>query len=134
MGFEGILSAERATNAVFGKNIFRNPANKNDIYLHTFHSPFEVSPVYHNSRGGLPFIAAFHLHLVASGRKTMVTVIASNTEVIAGTKFGVGPGGPGPANVYVNVEPTTIEEYSILRYIGSYIGVTNMPPVRLPTP
>jgi hypothetical protein len=134
LGFESTLFAECATNAVFGEPIFRDPANAQDIYLHTFHTPFTVSPVYHTSQGGLPFIATFHLHLAASGTNTTVSVIASETEVINGTKFGFGPGGPGQGNVYVSVKPTTIEEYSILRYLGSYLGVANMPAVIIPKP
>ena len=131
---EDTLDTECATNAVFGQAVFRDPANAQDIYLHTFHTPFVVSPVYHGSAGGLPFIATFHLHLVASDTNTTVTVIASDTEVINGTKFGIGPCGPGQGNVYVSVKPTTVEEYSILRYLGDYLGVTNMPPVILPKP
>jgi hypothetical protein len=134
IGFESTLYAECATNAVFGEATFHDPANAQDIYLHTFHTPFVVSPVYHGSQGGLPFIATFHLHLAATGTNTTVTVIASDAEVINGTKFGVGPCGPGQGNVYVSVKPTTIEEYSILRYLGSYLGITNMPPVNLPKP
>lgn len=134
IGFQSTLFAECATNAVFGKSVFRDPANSQDIYLHTFHTPFVISSVYHGAAGGLPFIASFHLHLAASGTNTTVTVIASDTEVICGTKFGFGPCGPGQANVYASVKPTTIEEYSILRYLGGYLGVTNMPPVILPKP
>lgn len=134
LSFESTLFAECATNAVFGEAIFHDPANAQDIYLHTFHTPFTVSPVYHTSQGGLPFIATFHLHLAASGANTAVSVTASETEVINGTKFGFGPCGPGQGNVYVSVKPTTIEEYSILRYLGSYLGVTNMPSVILPKP
>ena len=133
-GFEPTLFAECATNAVFGEAVFRDPANSQDIYLHTFHTPIVVSSVYHTLAGGLPFIATFHLHLTASDTNTTVTVVASDTEVVGGTKFGFGPCGPGQGNVYVSVEPTTIEEYSILRYLGSYLGVTNMPPVILPKP
>src|SRR5215469_98934 len=33
---ESILTAECATNAVFSQDLFRDPANTNDIYLHTF--------------------------------------------------------------------------------------------------
>jgi hypothetical protein len=134
ISIKSTLFAECATNAVFGEAIFRDPVNAQDIYLHTFHSPFVVSPVYHGSQGGLPFIATFHLHLVASGTNTTVSVIASDVEVINGTKFGFGPCGPGQGNAYVSVKPTTIEEYSILRYLGSYLAVTNMPPVILPKP
>ena len=132
LGFEDTLFAECATNAVFGEAIFRDPANTNDFYLQSFDQPFEISPIYYGSTGPLPFIGTFHLHLAASRTNTMVTVIASHTEVVAGTKFGFGPCGPGRAYVYVSVKPTTIEEYSILRYLGNYIGVTNMPPVILP--
>src|SRR5947208_2514368 len=37
---EGLLAAECATNASFSETVFREPANTNDIYLHSFHSPF----------------------------------------------------------------------------------------------
>ena len=30
------------------------------------------------------------------------------------------------------VKPTTVEEYSILRYLGNYLGITKMPDVILP--
>ena len=132
--FESTLFAECATNAVFAEKIFHDPANSNDIYLHSFGSPFVISPVYHGKKGGFPFIASFHVHLAASGTNTIATVIASDTQVINGTKFGFGPCGPGMANNYVDVKPTTIEEYTILRYLGDYLGVTNMPPVVLPKP
>ena len=94
---ENTLFAECATNAVFGAAVFRDPANTNDIYLHTFHTPFVISSVYRGGDGGLPFIATFHLHLVADGSNTIVGVTASDTEVVNGTKFGIGPCGPGMA-------------------------------------
>ncbi|PWU09638.1 MAG: hypothetical protein C5B50_26935 [Verrucomicrobia bacterium] len=130
---ESIFSAESATNAVFGAAVFRDPANKNDIYLHTSHMPFVISPVYTGSKGGLPFIATFHLHLTAVGSSTMVAVTASDTQVVNGTKFGVGPCGPGQGWNYESVRPTTVEEYSILQYIGRHLGITNMPAIVLPT-
>jgi hypothetical protein len=132
LGFKSVLSVECATDTVFGKAVFRDPANGQDIYLHSFHSPFVTSAVYCGREGGLPFIATFHLHLTGSGSGTVVTVAASDTEVVNGTKFGIGPCGPGQANNYVRVKPTTVEEYSILRYLGSNLGVTNMPAVILP--
>jgi hypothetical protein len=134
ISFDSKLSAECSTNAVFGEAVFRDPANTNDFYLHTFHRPFVVSSVYCGSGGGLPFIATFHLHLVASGSNTIATVTASDAEVVTGTKFGFGPCGPGQGYVYQNVKPTTVEEYTILRYLGSYLGVTNMPEVIKPKP
>ena len=129
---KSILSAECSTNAVFGEAILRDPANTHDIYLHTFHSPFAISSIYHGRDAGLPFIATFHLHLTTSGSNTFVAVTASDTEVVNGTKLGFGPCGPGPGWNYARVKPTTVEEYSILRYLGSFLGITNMPVVTLP--
>jgi hypothetical protein len=126
------LTAESADNAVFGESVFRDPANDQDIYLHSFHSPFVIYPVYFGRQGGLPFIATFHLHLAGSDSNTIVSVTASNAEVINGTRLGFGPCGPGQANNYVKVQPTTVEEYSILRYLGVCLGITNMPGVVVP--
>lgn len=129
---EGVFSAECATNAVFGEAVFHNPANTNDIYLHTFHMPFVISSVYRGRDGGLPFIANFHLHISSAGSDTVVTVTATDAQVVNGTKFGFGPCGPGQGWNYENVRPTTVEEYCILRYLGCYLGVTNMPSILLP--
>lgn len=112
--------------------MFHDAANAHDIYLHTFHTPFVISSVYRGRDGGLPFIATFHLHLTTSGSNTLVAVTASDTEVVNGTKFGFGPCGPGQGWNYARVKPTTVEEYSILRYLGRSLGVTNMPGVILP--
>jgi len=132
-GFEEIFSAECATNAVFAADIFQDPANANDIYLHTFHSPFVLSSVYHGRDGGLPFVANFHLHLATNNSNTVVSVTASDTEIVNGTKFGIGSCGPGQMWNWERVAPTTVEEYAILRYLGGYLGVTNMPAVMTPT-
>jgi hypothetical protein len=135
LAFDSILSAETSTNAVFSENIFRDPANTNDIYLHSFHDPIAFSSVYHEQGTGLPFIAVFQLHLSATNsNETIVTIIASNTEVIDGQQFGIGPCGPGMANRYEPVQPTTVEEYIVLRYLGNYMGITNMPAVIVPAP
>ena len=130
---ESILSAECSTNAVSGEAVFADPANAHDLYLHSSHTPFATSAIYRGHDGGLPFIASFHLHLTGSGSDTVVTVTASNAEVVNGTKFSIGPCGPGQAWNCVKVKPTTVEEYSILRYLGRYLGLTNMPAVILPT-
>ena len=130
---ENFFSAECATNVVFGVTVFHDPANTNDIYLHTFHMPFVISSVYRGRNGGLPFIATFHLHLTKTGSNTNVRVTAFDTQVVNGTKFGFGPCGPGQGWNCESVRPTTVEEYSILRYLGRYLGITNMPAVVLPT-
>lgn len=127
-----ILFPECSSNAVFGAAIFQNPANTNDIFLQSLHDPFIVSSVYRGRSGGLPFIATLHLHLSAAGTNTAVTITASDAQVINGRKFGFGSCGLGFAWNYQTVKPTTIEEYSILKYLGTYLGITNMPAVLLP--
>jgi len=127
-----VLYPQSSTNAVSRKAIFADPANAHDIYLDTSHTPFVVSSVYRGRDGGLPFIATFRLHLAGSGSDTVVTVTAADTEVINGTKFGIGSCGPGQKWNCVKVQPTTVEEYSILSYLGRYLGITNMPAVILP--
>lgn len=132
VSLEFVLFPECSTNAVSRKAIFGDPANAHDIYLDTSHTPFVISSVYRGRDGGLPFIATFRLHLAGSGGDTVVTVTASDTEVINGTKFGIGSCGPGQKWNCVKVKPTTVEEYSILSYLGRYLGMTNMPAVILP--
>jgi hypothetical protein len=131
--FCSALFLETATNTVFGEAVFRNPANSEDLYLHSLSEPIVPSTVYVAKGSGLPFVASFHLHLegVASN-ETVVTVKALDTQVIAGKHFGFGSCGPGFANSYQSVQPTTVEEYTVLRYLGNYLRATNLPAVVYP--
>jgi hypothetical protein len=131
--FCSALFLETATNTVFGEAVFRNPANSEDLYLHSLSEPIVPSTVYVAKSGGLPFVASFHLHLegVASN-ETVVTVTALDSQIIAGKHFGFGSCGPGFANSYQSVKPTTVEEYTVLRYLGNFVGATNLPAVVYP--
>jgi hypothetical protein len=131
--FCSALFLETATNAVFGEAVFRNPANAQDLYLHSLSEPVVPSTVYVAKNGGLPFVASFHLHLEAgASNETVVTVTALDAQVIAGKHFGFGSCGPGFANSYQSVKPTTVEEYTVLRYLGNFLGATNLPAVVYP--
>ena len=130
--WESILSAECSTNTILHKALFADPANTHDVYLYSSHKPIAISSVYRGRYGGLPFVADFHLHLAGNASDTVVTVRASDTEVVNGKKFTIGPCGPVNAWNYVKVKPTTVEEYFILSYLGRYLGITNMPAVILP--
>jgi hypothetical protein len=130
---ERTFSIECATNAALGTKIFKDPANAHDLYLHTFHGPFVLSSIYYGRDGGLPFTANFHLHLTTNNSDTVVTVTASDTEIVNGTRFGIGSCGPGQMWNWERVGPTTVEEYAILHYLGGYLGVSNMPAIITPT-
>jgi hypothetical protein len=130
--WESVLPVECSTNVLFGRAVFADPANAHDLYLRSSHTPIAISAVYRGRDGGLPFMADFHLHLAGSGSETVVSVKAFEPELVNGMKFGLGSCGPGLHWNYAKVKPTTVEEYTILAYLGRYLGITNMPPVILP--
>jgi hypothetical protein len=80
------------------------------------------SSVYIGQQGGLPFIATLYLHVAGTRTNTVVTVTAADTEIINGKKFGLGSRGPGQAWNCEPVQSTTVEEYTVLRYLGRYLG------------
>ena len=113
--------------------VMKLPGNERDLYLDADHDPLWESPIYRGPRAGLPFLADFRVHLAESGpSRTSVSVAALETEVLNGSTWGIGSCGPGTFNRYVRVEPTSVEEYVILRRIGAILGVASMPDVILP--
>lgn len=127
------FAVEDASAPAFAADIFKDSNNRDDIYAHTFGSPIWPSPVYRGGYGGLPFVAAFQVHLAAAGvEKTIVTVIARDTEIINGMVWGIAPCGPGYAYHREDVKPTTVEEYTLLRFLSRRLGAKEMPPARIP--
>jgi len=121
----------RGSDSPFGRDIFLNPENADDLYLHSFGGPLCASDVYLCGGGPADFEAAFHLHLRRLDQfKTQVEVLTKEPGVFCGTYPGVP--GHGPAGRLVDVPPTTVEEYRLLLAIGRELGVKDMPPLRLP--
>ena len=114
----------------FSKHIFQNPENSNDLYLHSFGTPINSSYVYFGGGKPLRYRAEFQLHLTAlDPHRTRVSVITHKPTVINGSKCC---GLHGYVSNDVPVEPTTIEEYKILLFVGRLLGTQDMPPLRLP--
>lgn len=110
--------------------IFASPENHNDIYLHSWGEPIDPSNVYFGGGKPLRYRAEFQLHLTApDDNSTQISVITHKPSVINGS---VCCGLHGYRSNDVVVEPTTIEEYRILLFIGRILGVNDMPPLRLP--
>jgi len=131
--FHQFLSVVEAREPLFGEDILRLPENSRDLYLHSFGMPLYESPVYRVAGKGLPFFAEFHLHFsVVDETRTRITVTARRTAVVNGESAGVGHNGPGWFDRSVHVPPTSVEEYMILRYVGTYAGDRSMPPVIQP--
>jgi hypothetical protein len=101
--------------------------------LTTFHEPISLSPVYRVAGKELPYLAEFLLRTEPSpdDEETRVPVIATRTEEIAGQTSGfLNP--HGPANIYVPVKATSIEEYEILQILGARLGVSLAPSITPP--
>lgn len=122
------LSFETSEYPVFGKEVFKDPHNSNDLYLSC--NSVISSRTYFALDDPLPYEVAFHIHFVPVGNdSTKVTVMAINPGVLKGVA-GWGP--HGLYSMQISVEPTTIEEYTILLYIGFLLEEDSMPPLRLP--
>jgi hypothetical protein len=129
----GIFQVSDRSNSVMGRELLEMPGNNDDFYLQAFHTAFWSSPVYSARGKVLPFLAEFHVHFsVLTQGRTKITVTAHRTEVLNGTRFDFGHNGLGRYARYMPVEPTTIEEYTVLRYFGESLGIRDMPPVILP--
>ena len=122
--------AESREHAAFSERIFANPENQDDVYLHSFGTPICLSPVYFAGGKPLRYRAEFQLHLTAlDDNSTRVAVITHDPKVINGSRCC---GLHGYVSNDVAVEPTTVEEYKILLFIGRVLGASDMPPLRLP--
>ena len=124
------FAVESREHAVFSERIFANRENHEDVYLHSFGTPICLSQVYFAGGKPLRYRAEFQLHLTAlADNSTKVTVTTHDPKVINGSKCC---GLHGYVANDVAVEPTTIEEYKILLFVGRILGASDMPPLRLP--
>jgi hypothetical protein len=131
------LSAWDVKDNPFGTERFPGvvkSSNANDLFLYNLSGRvLWESPVYGISERKLYFNATFHLHFISrSENETEITVTALEPCVINGEKYTLGHLSPGYIPRFESVQPTTIEEYMILRYIGASLGITNMPALILP--
>jgi hypothetical protein len=123
----GMVLAFKEDGSMFAEGVLSKPGNENDAYLYNHHKPIRASAVYCRDGKGLEYLAEFQLHLTSlQERRTRVEVITHKPEVIAGMTPGwLSP--HGSANIYVRVEPTSIEEYEILLRLGSTLDAKGMP-------
>ena len=114
------------------KKLLRQPGNEEDAYLYGGGSCVGLSQVYFKDGQPLVYFADFHIHLaVVSSARTRVTVLTYGPSVVAGLERRVAH---GPAYVFVEVPPTSVEEYQILLRIGHELAIRNMPQIKLPGP
>lgn len=124
------FNPETASNATFGEKHFSQPNTSDDIYLHDFGDPW-LSKLYFSGNQPLKYVTAFVIKLKKmDDSTTKVQIVAEEPKVFNGIS-GYGPHG-GIARETA-VQPTTIEEYSLLLFIADKLGDTTLQPLKLPS-
>jgi hypothetical protein len=116
--------------------VFSNPANQHDAYLDSGDANGTTSAVYFSPNGQpFPYGKGMHIHVTKiDAGKTKVEVFIHKPWLYIGerTRY-VFPLGTHQRSIFIKVQPTTVEEYSLLRKLGAALNVTDMPPLILPT-
>jgi hypothetical protein len=95
-----------------------------------------ASTVYRDgSNNGFPYLAELRVSVAeADARHTRVEVVAKDARVITGRRLNIVLTHGGLlVNESKPVQPTSIEEYEMLRTIGTCLGEA-MPPTKYPAP
>ncbi|HEX8656028.1 MAG TPA: hypothetical protein VF690_00750 [Hymenobacter sp.] len=126
-----VFQAETIKHALFGSNYFKKLNTENDIYLHDFGNTWN-SPLYQVNGKPLEYRAAFILKLKSvDENRTLLVIDTENPMVINGT---VGWGPHGSVARKEKVQPTTIEEHSLLLYIAGELRDDSVAPLKWPVP
>lgn len=115
----------------FASKVFEDPRNENDAYLGIACYAYAVgnSQMYLKDGNELSYYADFQIHLTQNGAsRTRVEIIAKNSRVLAGTESHPF----ARAGIFLDVDPTSIEDYQILLDIGKQLGDRDMPKLILP--
>lgn len=110
-------------------SVLNKPENKYDLIYGNY---WEGYWLYTSDEGRVSYSAAFHLHLDSLGHnETRISVNTINPTIFVNVKSIISHA-PGAYNYYT-VEPTTIEEYKIIRTIGKKLNIIQtMPELILP--
>ena len=115
---------------------FAQAVNEHDAYLDPGDANTSRSLVYFFPNGKpCDFSEGLHIHVTkVDDSHTKVEVIVHKPWIFVGQrKRYVFPLGLHDRGIFVKVISTTVEEYSLLRKLGVAMGVSNMPPVILPS-
>lgn len=113
--------------------IFEPPKNKYDFYLEQeIYWQFK-SLVYFVDGNPALYEAGFHLHLEEIDKqRTKVSIYTIRPRIVLGTDFLPSPPHFVRKSRYMNVTPSTIEEYKILVLVGQIVNEANMPLILYP--
>lgn len=123
------FETESSQDTLFSKDYFSKASTSNDIYLHDFNFSW-LSKLYFSNGKPLEYRTPFIIKLLKiNNDSTTISVIAEDPKVLNGIS-GYGPHGPIARETVV--EPTSIEEYSILLFIADKLGDKTLVPLKLP--
>lgn len=124
------FNAETTGNALFGKDHFEKPNTENDIYIHSFGQTW-YSPIYFAGGEALEFRSPFILTLEKiDDNRTVLKVRPEDPKVLKGV---AGLTAHGFYSKEIEVEPTTVEEYSLILFIAEQLGDTTLKPLTIKT-
>ena len=124
------FETETSKDKHFSEEYFSKQNTSNDIFLHAFGESWP-SKFYYSLNHSLDYTANFVIRLNRiNDTSTKVSIIADNPEIINGIS---GYGVHGPVARYTPVQPTTIEEYTLLEFIASKLGDKTLLPLKLPS-
>jgi len=114
------------------RGLLNKQGNEDDAYVYGDISAFGESPVYFKNGQPLIYYADFHIHLsMIEAGKIRVEITVYRSRVVTGLDTSWSPHGPSLS--FVQVPPTTIEQYQLLLAIGTELGAKNMPKLQVPT-
>lgn len=111
-------------------NNITDDKNNNHFFINWFgwDPSGENSAIYYNWWGSLKLIPSYHIVLDSLSNTQTQIKIESFPKVKAGTEVSLNHFLPYFTSRKVNVKPSTIEEYEIIKLIGQQSGIKNMPP------
>lgn len=124
-----LFTPETKQNAVFARKWFDEAGAENQIFLYNDGTTWP-SALHFSKGSALPFRTSFVLTLTpVSDAETKVSIKAERPVVIQGQECC---GSHGPYGKEHPVPPTSIEEYTLLLFIGEQLGL-KMPPLNSQT-
>jgi hypothetical protein len=124
------FNAETPADSLFGREHFEKPNTENDIFIHSF-GQFWYSPIYFAGGKPLEFRTPFILTLEEIDKeRTLLKVRPEHPKVIKGV---AGLTAHGFYSKEIEVEPTTVEEYTLILFIAEQLGDTTLRPLTIRT-